>query len=217
MTYNDLIAELPGIMMAQNRTMTEAAVLQQIVRDAEDEIIERIDHDAFRDRLAARTLPAGVSELDLSAEPRRVLEVRAIQVEIDGELYPMERREIERLYAIYRGSGEGPPRFYSEDDTPLLLRVFPTPDIAYPVRVSANIEPLRLGPDIQQSVLTYSYPRLLRMAVRKHAAMYMRNPTDEQRYAAAADGALMEANTQLARRRRDETGVTSASTANRTG
>lgn len=217
MTYAELIAEIPRIMMAQNRTLTEPDVLQQIVRDAEDEIIERIDHDAFRKRLADRIISPSTATIDLSGEANRVLELRAVEVIVDGIVVPLERREIERLYALYVEGEAGEPRYYGEDDTPLLLRVFPQPDRDYTLRISANAEPARLSIDVQQSVLTSVHPRLLRMATRKHAAIFMRNPTDEQRYAALTDGALMEANAMYARRRRDETGTTSAATANRAG
>lgn len=217
MTYDDIIAELPTILMAQNRAMVDADQLQRIVREAEDEIIERLDHDVFRARLAPRTVSDTQDFIDLSDEPRRVLEVRAIQVVLPYGIYPLERREIERLNALYMGSAVGVPRYYAEDDTPLLLRVFPRPDTPYDLNVAANIEPERLSPAVQQSVLTRTYPRLLNMAVRKHGAHFMRNPADEQRYGALMDAALMEANTGLSRRRRDETALQPSKTANRTG
>lgn len=217
MTYDDLIADIPPALQAQNRTLTEPDVLQQIVRNAEEEIIERIDHDAFRARIAGRQVVPGDATIDLTAEPRRVLEVRALQRVTEDGVYPLERREVERLFALYQGSYQGTPRYYAEDDHPLLLRVFPTPDIPYSIHISANIEPERLSVDVQQSVLTRSHPRLLRMMAYKHGAHFMRNQTDEQRYGVLADAALMEVNAQFARRRRDETGTKAASTANRVG
>jgi hypothetical protein len=218
MTYDDLIALIPVTLMAQNRTLADPTELQRIVRRAEDEIIERIDHDAFRARLSGKTVtPGNGGEIDLTQEARRVLEVRALQLVLPDGVYPLERREVERLNALYLGSYVGQPRYYAEDDIPMLLRVFPAPDQTYSINVSANIEPERLSPVVQQSVLTRSYPRLLEMCALKHGAHFMRNPSDEQRYGALTDAALMEANTQLARRRRDETAVTTAQTANRVG
>lgn len=217
MTYDDLIASIPITLMAQNRTLADPAELQRVVRRAEDEIIERIDHDAFRARLTGRTVGPGAATIDLTQEARRVLEVRALQLVLPAGVYPLERREIERLNALYLGAYVGAPRYYAEDDVPLLLRVFPEPDQSYSINVAANIEPERLSPAIQQSVLTRSYPRLLEMMAFKHGAHFMRNPADEQRYGILADAALMETNTQLARRRRDETAVAAAQTANRVG
>lgn len=217
MTYDDLIAAVPIALQAQNRTLLDASELQRIVRRAEDEIIERIDHDAFRSRLTGRQVGPADDTIDLQPEDRRVLEVRAIQLITPEGVYPLERREVERLNALYLGAWAGQPRYYAEDDTPLFLRVFPTPDVVYPVSISANIEPERLSPSTQQSVLTRAHARLLEMMTFKHGAHFMRNPTDEQRYGELADAALMEANAQFARRRRDETGVTSAPTANRVG
>ena len=217
MTYDDLIAAVPVALQAQNRALLDADELQRIVRRAEDEIIERIDHDAFRARLTPRQVGLGDDTLDLQTEDRRVLEVRAVQIETPEGIYPLERREVERLNALYLGAWEGQPRYYAEDDTPLLLRVFPKPDMTYTVRVSANIEPERLSIGTQQSVLTRAHARLLEMMTFKHGAHFMRNQTDEQRYGMLADAALMEINAQYARRRRDETGVKSAQTANRVG
>ncbi len=217
MTYDDLIAAIPSTLMAQNRTLAEPDELQRVVRRAEDEIIERIDHDAFRARLDGHIVDPANHVIDLSQEARRVLEVRALQLVIPDGVYPLERREVERLNALYFGGSMGMPRYYAEDDDPLLLRIFPRPDTTYSVNVSANIEPERLAPAVPQSVLTRTYPRLLEMMALKHGAHFMRNMGDEQRYGALADAALMEANAQLARRRRDETGVTSAQTANRVG
>jgi hypothetical protein len=216
-TYNDLISELPTTLMAQNRTLLDPARLQQLVIDAEDEIIERIDHDAFRARIAGLSVSPTQPVIDLRGQPRRVFEVRAVQVPIGATVYPLERREIERLVALYVGAAPGTPRYYAEDDEPQMFRVFPVPDQTYALSVSANIEPERLSPAVQQSVLTRSYPRLMKMMLRKHGAHFMRNQVDEQRYGTLADAALMEANRQLARRRRDETGVISAPTSNNVG
>ena len=216
-TYDDLIAAVQTTVMAQNRTQSEPAELHRVVRRAEAEIIERIDHDAFRARIGARVVDPGNAAIDLSQEPRRVLEVRALHLVTPEGVYPLERREVERLNALYLGGMDGTPRYYAEDDDPMLLRIFPRPDISYTINISANIEPERLSPAVQQSVLTRTYPRLLEMMTFKHGAHFMRNGADEQRYGALADAALMEANMQLARRRRDETGVTSAQTSNRVG
>lgn len=217
MTYDDLIAAIPIALQAQNRALLDADELQRVVRRAEDEIIERIDHDAFRARLSPWQVGPATDTIDLAQEARRVLEVRAVQLVTPDGIYPLERREVERLNALYLGAQSGQPRYYAEDDTPLLLRVFPQPDMVYAVNISANIEPERLSPTVQQSVLTRAHARLLEMMVFKHGAHFMRNQTDEQRYGMLADAALMEINAQFARRRRDETGVKSAQTANRVG
>lgn len=217
-TYNDIIAAAPIALMAQNRSVLDPATMQILVRQAEDEIIELLDHDAFRTTLQQpAVISPGTDVIDLSAEAPSVLEVRALRIAADDYSMPMERRDIERLNALYPTGEPGVPRFYAEDEAPLVLRVFPPPDQEYRITVTANVEPLRLSPDIQTSVLSQRHPRILEMMVFKHLARFMRNSTDEARYGREAEAALMGVNTQFARRRRDETGLTGTPTANRVG
>lgn len=215
-TYNDLVAMVPVTLQAQNRDLP--ASLPFIIRQAEDEIIDRIDHDAFKAKLQSTFIVSpSTTEVDLTGEDRPVYEVRALNVGVDGTFVPMERREIERLNATFRTFDTGVPRFYAEADDPLVFRVFPTPDTEYSIRVTANVEPERLSTTIQQSLLSRIYPRMLEMAVLKHASRFMRNPVDEKRYGGEFDLALTAANAQIARRRRDETGVVTQVVANQVG
>ena len=218
MTYDELIALIPETLMAQNRTLVSALVLQNIIRRAEDEIIQRIDHEAFRTVInPAFTIGPGNPTIDLSTQTNPVLEIRAVRRLDNGIPVPMERREVERMNLVYAQGDTGEPRFYAEDDSALLIRLYPYPDTAYQVQVTANVTPARLSPVIQQSVLTRRFPRLLEHMALKHGAHFMRNPNDEQRYGNIAENALAEVNMQMMRRRRDETNAVATDTANVAG
>ena len=213
LTYDDLVRDTPLTLQAQNVTLVEN--MPMIIRRAEDEAILRLDHDAFRGRLPnLLTVGAGEGRLDLSTQPARIMEVRSLRVIVDGTHYPLERRNIERMEAIYPRWSQGVPRFYAEDDGLFVFRLFPSPDESYQIEVHANLEPARLAPSVQESLLTRQYPRVTEMATLHQGAIFMRNTTDEQRYAANLDMALAEVNSAIARRRRDETGVKTVTTSN---
>ena len=216
LTYNQLVADTPITLMAQNRTLAQN--IDMIIRQAEDEIIERLDHDAFRTVLAGViTVDPSNAVIDLTATPSQVLEVRAMRLDMGDQQVTLERREIERLRMTFNTFDQGVPRFYAEDDAPLIYRVFPVPDTAYPITVTANVEPDRLSLSTQENLLTRRWPRLLEMAVLKHGARFMRNAADESRYGQQFDAALGGALMQINRRRRDETGTKPQTTANVTG
>ena len=216
MTYADLIRDIPISLLAQNRTLVDE--MPMVIRRAEDEIILRLDHDAFRSVLPNLvTLTPGDNTLNVGVLGFDVLEVRSLRLDYQGVPVILERRGVERMEAIYPTFEQGVPRFYAEDSAPLLFRVFPWPDSVYSVAVHANLAPQRLGPGQQTNLLTSRFPRLMEMAALKQGAIFMRNPADEARYTQLLDLALAEANSALERRRRDEGGVKVRSTSNIAG
>lgn len=212
MTYDSLVAEIPVSIMGTNTALL--ANMGLVIRRAEDEIIERIDHDAFKTVLPPVIVDPDTPTFDLFTVNPVVLEVGSVRASFSGLDVPLERREANRMIATFPGGDTGTPRFYAEEDYPLRFRVFPTPDTTYELTVRVNQAPTRLAPELQESVLTRLYPRLLENGVLKYAAQFQRNTADEQRYGAAFDAALGEINARLARRRRDDTGVPASDTAN---
>lgn len=216
LTYNSLLADVPVVLMAQSRDID--ALVALAIKQAHDEIVERLDHDAFQVTMApVFIVSAANSVIDLSEAEPMVFEVRSLRADVDGIPCLVERRDIERLVATFSADDSGPPRYYAEDGSPLRLQVFPIPDQTYQIKVTANVMPDRLAPERQTTLLSARYPRLIENAVYRHTAKLMRNPADEQRYAREFDMALTGANTQIARRRRDEVGTTSATPANLVG
>jgi len=212
-SYSQLVSETPIVLMAQNRTLADNMGL--VIRQAEDEIYETLDHDAFRGVVQTPiSVTPGNDRFDLSIEADPVFEVRAVQLVYGDITVNLRMREIERMIATFSPSNPNVPRFYAEDQGPLQYRVFPHPDATYNLRITANLQPGRLGLSNEAGLLASRYPRLLTMAVYRHGARFMRNTADEARYAAAFSEALRFANDQLARRRRDDTDVTVADTVN---
>lgn len=206
-TYTSLLADTPVVLMAQNTEID--AALPALIRQAQRELVDRLDHDAFKKLLPTTYLVNTVNPwVDLSnTVPDPTLEVRAMRVQLDGQPIPMSRRDIEMLNLTFGTGDQGQPRFYGEDQEPLVMRVFPTPDTEYQIRVTANVRPADLSDTVDENLLTRQYGRVLEMMVLKHGARWMRNQVDEARYEKVVMDALVDANRQIRRRRRDETGV----------
>jgi hypothetical protein len=200
-TYDSLVLNAPVVLNAQNRTL--ATDMPDIIRRAEDEILERLDRDAFRALLSqGYTVTPTSPTFDLTGEPQRVMEVRAVSATQTGQTVALTPRDVEYLRQLFQGA-QGTPRHYAEDDQPSVYRVFPTPDSTWTLRITANIEPLRLAVSNQETLLTRNHARLTEMAVFKHGAIFMRNAADEARYGAQFEAALTEENNRFARRRGD--------------
>jgi hypothetical protein len=208
-TYDSLLNGTPVVLNAQNRTLPDD--MPSIIRRAEDEILERLDRDALRVTLGtAYTVGPGNPTFDLNPEPQRVLEVRAVTASANGQHITLTPRDVEYLRQLFAGM-QGTPRHYAEDDSPSVYRVFPEPDQIVQLRVTANVEPLRLAPTNQTTLLTVNHPRLVEMAVFKQAAIFMRNPADESRYGGLFEAALLAENSRFERRRGDTTKSPTAS------
>lgn len=215
MDYNRLLTYVPSVLMAENRTLVD--VMPDIIAEAEDEIYERLDHDAFRAYLGEFQATPASPKIDLRIETPRILEVRAMRVFQDGAPVPLKMRDEERMSAMWPFPVFGQPRYYAETPGPLMFRLYPAPEVEIDVGVAANQIPARLTEPEPENVLTERYGRLLLNATLRAASRFMRNPNDEQRYAEEMGAALEEANTAIARRRRDETHTRRNETANRTG
>lgn len=215
MDYNRLLTYVPQVLMAENRTLVD--VMPEIVMEAEDEIYERLDHDAFRTYLGEFTATPSNPKVDLRVETPRILEVRAMRVFQDGAPVPLKMRDEERMSAMWPFPVFGQPRYYAETPGPFMYRLYPAPEVEIDVGVAANQIPPRLTEGDPENVLTEQYGRLLLNATLRAGSRFMRNTTDEQRYAEEMGAALEEANTAISRRRRDETHTRRNETANRTG
>jgi len=214
-TYDELLIKVPKWQYANNRSLVSD--MPQVISDAEDQIINMIDHYLFQTVLVDIPVAAGQSDIDLSG--MGVLEVRAIRANYRtaGGRTPLERRDLEAMTMLFSANRPARPRFYSQYGAVDMFRLFPTPRTAFDVEVTANVQPPKLGPDQQSNIIAEKFPRVLDRAVMKQAAIYMKNPTDEARYGEEMVSALAEANAQIARWRRDETGTRLIETTNAMG
>lgn len=224
-SYTELVRSIPIWLYSENSTAL-LADLPRIIADAEDMLVQRLDHDLFRSTVTGKTVGEDVIDLngaddvvDLGNETPRILEVRSIRIgyRMGTESPPLERREIEYLSMLYSRNSPGRPRYYAEDGSPLRLRVFPYPREQYDLLIAANVVPTPLSGSNNTNILTEEYPRAVKFACLYQAALMMKNWEDAGRYEQEMMQALPEANAQTARRRRDETAIRPQETTNAMG
>lgn len=217
MTYNELLRRVPVWLYSSNRSLVDE--MPVIIEQAEDRLLQVIDHDLFRTVLTGKTV--GVDGLlDLSAESPRVLEVRGLRVQYrdrpDG-FTPLKARDIEMLSALYPDGGSGDPRYYAQHTSTLNYKLYPKPRAEIDIEVTANVEPARLAVGNQTNILTEQFPRAVERACMHFGAMFMKNYEDAAQYEKDMMAALGEAGAQVGRRRRDEAQTRPRETKNVTG
>lgn len=203
--YTSLVQSVPVWLYAANTSITTE--MPRIIEQAQDMLLQSIDHDLFKTVITG--LSVGTDGLlDLSAEDPRVLEVRALRVRwrdrADGWT-PLLRRDHEMLTMLFVGDLVGRPRYYTEFDKPLSLKVFPKPSMAMDVEVTANVEPAKISASLATNIYTQEFPRALERACMHFGAMFMKNYEDAAAYEKDMMKALSEAGAAVNRRRRDET------------
>lgn len=216
MDYNELADSIPNWMYAQNRDL--AASLPDIVDQAHRQLFNTIDHEFFRTKITALTIPTS-GTLDLSTQQPPIMEIRAIRLKYrkDDEWTPLFRRDLEGLSMLYARNAPGRPRYYAEDEGPLRLQVFPTPNMEYLIEVTCNQECPIMSPAAPNNLLGDHAPRALKFTTLRLAAMFMRDTDWEAKYAAEAQAAINELNASMGRRRRDDTAERPRDTTNATG
>jgi len=216
-TYDELVRRVPIWLYAQNRTLIDE--MPALIGQAEDMLMLVLDHDLFRAALSPTTIGPGSPVLDLRAEDPQVMEVRAIDLlyRTGPGVTPLARRGIEAMRMMYAQARPARPRYYAESNDILTYEFFPRPGRDYDAQVTANIRPARLGPAQQTSVLTEQFSRAVEKAVLQQATLFMKNYEDAARYEGEMQQAVEEANLQVKRRRRDETGTRGRDTANTAG
>lgn len=217
LSYDELLRRVPTWIYAGNRRLVDE--MPTIIEQAEDQMLQVLDHDIYQTTLTGFTVGPGVKEIDLTANDPRVLEVRSIRVaNWDTDTWqPCQLRDLEYLTALFSDGRTGRPRYYATRGEVLRFELFPAPDHELQVEITANVEFTRLGPDQQTNVLTIQFPRALEKAALRQAAIFMNDPQNEQRYETEFIAALNESNAQVGRRRRDEVGNKPRDTHNATG
>lgn len=217
MDYAELIRRTPEWLYARNRDLLNTE-MPNIVLQAHEQLINVIDHDFFRARVANLTLPTdGV--LDLPTLIPRLLEVRAIRVQYRqaGEFTPLFQRDQEMLTMLYANNRPGRPRYYCEYDGPKIVKVYPQAPMAMNIEVTANIAPEPLSPTVANNVIGDLAPRAMEKATFRQAALFMKDQAAAATYEQEMMAAVVELNSSIGRGRRDETDVKPRTTANTTG
>lgn len=216
-TYAELIRVVPIWLYAQNKTLV--AEMPQIIRQAEEELMLRLDHDLFQTILTGLSVTLGDPLIDLTAEDPKVMEVRAVRLDYRraGSFTPLERRDLEFLTMLYADTTPARPRFWSEHGDINMLRLFPTPNATYPLEITVNVQPVPLSTTVQSNSITTQFPRAMEQATLYRGAVFMKNLKDAELYKAEMEASIGEANAALARRRRDMTATKPRDIANGTG
>ena len=206
-TYDELVRRAPKWLYAANRSLV--GEMDAIIQQAHDQLIGVLDHDLFRTIISGKQLLASNNGiLDLSSEDPPVLEIRGIRVRYrsgDDDWTPLQLRDLEMLTMLYARNRPSRPIYYAEYNGPLIIKAFPAPREDYDIEVTANVEPPVLSQAVQTNVMSQLAPRALEKAVFRQAAIFQKNWEDAAAYEKEMGQAVVEANAQIQRRRRDET------------
>lgn len=211
MTYDDLIAYAPLALISRNRdTVTE---MPNIVRRAQEYLVQRLDHDLFRSTVPA--IPVDEDGLcDITAFPARLLEIRSVSFEVAPRSWlPLLRRSEEMLVALHSDAPRGQPRYYAVTAAGE-MRLYPAPGRAITVRVTANVAPEVLSPTVQTNIISEQFPTLFEFAATREAAVFNIDPATTQLYESRTQEMLQTANSQISRRTRDESAQRAVETRN---
>jgi hypothetical protein len=212
--YTELVRMVPIWLYAENASIKDE--MPKIIEQAQDMLLQSMDHDLFKTIIPGLTVGTD-GLLDLTQENPRVLEVRGVRVQWrdrDDGWTPLQPREHERLTAMFNNDRPGRPRYYTEYDEPLSLKLFPKPSDIINVEVTANVEPLKISQSVATNIYTEQFPRALERACLHYGAYFMKNWEDAAQYEKDMMKALQEAGAAIGRRRRDETGTRPRQTQN---
>lgn len=201
-TYDEIIAYAPLASYLSNRDT--AAQMPTLVAQAQEHIVERMDHDFFREAGAPATISAAGEISGASLEPERFLELRSVSAEIyPGRFMPLTKRLYETMLAVYFDDPTGIPVHYSKASDGG-YRVFPAPGREVSALVSVNVAPLTLSPDNQINAIATRFPSLFRAAVAREVALFNMDPAASELHSAKFQEHLDGANAQISRWARDE-------------
>jgi hypothetical protein len=201
--YDTLLARVPKWLYAQNQSLVTD--MPQIIQEAQDQIMGVLSHDIFT--VVAPLTASATGELDLTGLTPVPLEVRGINVLTGGRYVPIERRDFEMLSMLYPTNRGGTPRYYGESNGPLIVQLFPVPAAPAVTRVRYNATPAYLTATAKTNAITTYAFRAMEKATMRQASLYMKDWQMAEVYKAEMTEAIVEANAQISRRHRDDTGT----------
>lgn len=201
--YDTLIARVPKWLYAQNQSLV--ADMPQIIQQAQDQIVGVLSHDIFT--VVTTVAATATGQIDLRALDPTPFEVRGIGIPRGGRFVPIERRDFEMLSMLYPTGVGGPPRYYAESNGPLVVQLFPVPSTPVTVQVRYNATPAYLTPEHKTNAITTYAFRAMEKATMRQAAIYMKDWQMAEVYKTEMTEAIVEANAQISRRHRDDTGT----------
>ena len=195
-------------------TVFSSAILNPIIKNAENKIYREVDSDEERFYATSNT----IVDNRYVTIPSDLRFIRYVQLETtNGDQFYLEQRDtsfMAEYYATPSTQAVGIPKYYGNWDTTYWV-IAPTPDKTYKITLAYNKEPVSITDTVNPvaapaatsgTYLSNKYQDLLLYACLVNAYGYLKGPQDMiQYYNQAYEKALMSyAIEQQGRRRRDE-------------
>ena len=195
-------------------TVFSSAILNPIIKNAENKIYREVDSDEERFYATSNT----IVDNRYVTIPSDLRFIRYVQLtNTNGDQFYLEQRDtsfMAEYYATPSTQAVGIPKYYGNWDTTYWV-IAPTPDKTYKITLAYNKEPVSITDTINPvgtpaatngTYLSNKYQDLLLYACLVNAYGYLKGPQDMiQYYNQAYEKALMSyAIEQQGRRRRDE-------------
>ena len=195
-------------------TVFSSAILNPIIKNAENKIYREVDSDEERHYATSNT----IRENRYVTIPSDLRFIRYVQLtNTQGDQFYLEQRDtsfMAEYYATPSTQAVGIPKYYGNWDTTYWV-IAPTPDKTYKITLAYNKEPVSITDTVNPTgtpaatngtYLSNKYQDLLLYACLVNAYGYLKGPQDMiQYYNQAYEKALMSyAIEQQGRRRRDE-------------
>ena len=195
-------------------TVFSTAILNPIIKNAENKIYREVDSDEERFYATSNT----IVDNRYVTIPSDLRFIRYVQLtDTNGDQFYLEQRDtsfMAEYYATPSTQAVGIPKYYGNWDTTYWV-IAPTPDKTYKITLAYNKEPVSITDTINPvgtpaatngTYLSNKYQDLLLYACLVNAYGYLKGPQDMiQYYNQAYEKALMSyAIEQQGRRRRDE-------------
>ena len=195
-------------------TVFSSAILNPIIKNAENKIYREVDSDEERHYATSNTI-VGNRYVTIPSDLRFIRYVQLTNTE--GDQFYLEQRDtsfMAEYYATPSTQAVGIPRYYGNWDTEFWV-IAPTPDKTYEITLAYNKEPISITDTTQPTTapaatngtyLSNKYQDLLLYACLVNAFGYLKGPQDMLQYYQAQYNEALEsyAIEQIGIRRRDE-------------
>ena len=195
-------------------TVFSSAILNPIIKNAENKIYREVDSDEERHYATSSTI-VGNRYVTIPSDLRFIRYVQLTNTE--GDQFYLEQRDtsfMAEYYATPSTQAVGIPRYYGNWDTEFWV-IAPTPDKTYEITLAYNKEPISITDTTQPTTapaatngtyLSNKYQDLLLYACLVNAYGYLKGPTDMLQYYQSQYNEAIEsyAIEQIGQRRRDE-------------
>ena len=189
-------------------TVFSSAILNPIIKNAENKIYREVDSDEERHYATSNTI-VGNRYVTIPSDLRFIRYVQLTNTE--GDQFYLEQRDTSFMAEYYSTPGTAAvdiPKYYANWDEEFWV-VAPTPDKTYSITLAYNKEPVSLTDATVSGTGTFlsnKYQDLILYGSLVNAYGYLKGPADMlQYYSQAYEKALLSyAIEQQGRRRRDE-------------